>query len=129
MTFFNARFMVFAVFVGFGATSTWSWNDATWQWVANEFGLVFHLKTENGCSDNANSKVRLKIQNTQDFAMVAEFRVTNAYWSKTKTLELAANATDSSVILVPDERTCRPQVDRITATPKDAPVAENLETE
>lgn len=129
MAFSKVRNLWIAVFFVFGAASTWAWNDATWQWAANEFGLVFYLKTENGCSDHADSKVRVKIQNTQDFAMVAEFRVTNAYWSKTKTLELAANATDSSLVILPEDRTCRPLVDRITATPKDAPVAGNSDTE
>ncbi len=105
------------------ASSVLSWTDTQWQWAGSEFGITIYLKTINGCTDATNSTVKIKVVNEKDYDQEAEFRVTNAYWSKHVNVDLKSNATDSSLSLKPEDRTCRPLVDQIVARPKEQTVA------
>jgi hypothetical protein len=113
----------------FSVHSPKAWSDQTWQWAASGYGVTVFIKTIHGCTEENDSKVLIKVVNNQDFALDAEFRVTNAYWTKKMSVELKANATDSSLSIVPDDRTCRPLVERLEASPKDQPLAEGEPTE
>jgi|GEM_PF-3796949 len=97
--------------------SAWAWSDAEWEWAGQDYGLTLFTKTINGCVDGKEAKVLVKVVNTKDFPLIAEFRVTNSTWSQNVKLEIPAQAADSSTKIVQNKRTCRVMVDRIRAYP------------
>jgi hypothetical protein len=94
VSWFAIPFFSFGILV-FSANELWASSDKKWQWAANGFGVTVFIQTTDNCTESDNSKVLLMVINNQDYELEADFRVTNAYWSKQMTVDLKPNATDS----------------------------------
>ncbi len=83
-----------------------------WEWGGTQFGIDFSWRSDKPCADET-SELRVKVENRRGEGVKVAFRVWNAAFDRSFSLQVPAGAVDTSAVVRPEASTCYPAIDNV----------------